>query len=158
MTNAFVTPTLLPRSAHAPRRRATCAPRMLDQNTILAIGSAVLGIGGGIALVAFTEQQGQRGEVRGNIQPCVECLGETRVTCNVCKGTGRDPLSDKDPTRNGPCTYCEGQKTIKCFNCAGSGIQPRYLDRYGNACYLQVVDFCFLYLTDSRSVSPQIVT
>lgn len=129
MKLAFVT-HILPPTARRPQRGSICAPRMLEQNTILAVGTACLGIGGGVALLAFTEQQGERGDSRGNMQLCVECQGEQRVTCNVCKGSGKDPLSDRDPTRTGPCSYCEGLKTIKCFNCAGTGIQPRFLDRY----------------------------
>lgn len=126
---AFVAHAPLARAPSRRARRTICAPRMLEQNTVLAVGAALLGIGGGIGLVAFTERQGQRTEKRENTRPCVECKGETRVTCNVCNGSGKDPLGDKDPTRNGPCSYCEGAKTIKCFNCAGTGVQPRFLDR-----------------------------
>lgn len=135
----FVVHAPLLRSPQTQRRgryATSCQPRMIEQNTVLAVGAALMGIGSGIALVAFTEQQGARTESRANTRSCVECKGETRVMCNVCKGSGKDPLGDKDPTRDGPCKYCDGAKTIRCFNCQGSGVQPRFLDRYASASML----------------------
>lgn len=130
---AFVGAPLLPRAgANTLHRRTTCAPRrphrasptMLDTNTVLAVGASLLGVGGGIGLMAFTEQQGERGKVRPQVQVCVDCLGDGIVTCNVCEGTGKNPVSGD------VCIYCDGKGTITCLNCGGTGIQPRYLDRY----------------------------
>ena len=124
---AFVTPAGL-RGAPARRARRTCArarpPAMLEQATLVAAATVLLGVGGGIGLVAWTERQGKRTETRANAQPCTECRGETTTPCNVCNASGKDPL---DPTKT--CSYCDGKALIKCFNCAGSGVQPRFLDR-----------------------------
>ncbi|CAN8061859.1 unnamed protein product [Agarophyton chilense] len=97
---------------------------MIDQNAIAIVATMITGIGGGIALVAWTENQGKRTEQRENTQPCTECKGETTTQCNVCNGSTKDPLDESKP-----CSYCEGVGNIKCFNCSGSGIQPRFLDR-----------------------------
>ncbi|PXF46861.1 Protein disulfide-isomerase LQY1, chloroplastic [Gracilariopsis chorda] len=97
---------------------------MIEQSTIAIIATMLAGMGGGIALVAWTESQGKRTELRENTQPCAECQGETTTVCNVCNGSKQDPLDDSKS-----CTYCDGKGRIKCFNCAGSGIQPRFLDR-----------------------------
>lgn len=109
-----------------PRRRA--APRMLEQNTVLALLTGAAGIGGGIALVAWTENQGKRTEEHTNTQVCVVCDGNKVITCTVCNGTGKDPLNDTEQ-----CSYCDGVGTITCYNCGGSGIQPRFLDRLSPA-------------------------
>lgn len=127
---AFVPAAPLPR---ARRAAAATSPRMaLDSATVTGVGAALLGLGGGVALLVWTESQGKRTEMRGNTQPCAECRGETIVTCTVCNGSGKDPLQKEvaEGAAQAPCTYCEGVGTLKCFNCAGSGIQPRFLDRY----------------------------
>mmetsp|Transcript_1397 Transcript_1397/g.2538 ORF Transcript_1397/g.2538 Transcript_1397/m.2538 type:complete len:162 (-) Transcript_1397:26-511(-) len=98
----------------------------IDQNTVIAIASSVLGVFGGIGLVAWTETQGKRTETRENLQPCVECRGAKMVPCNICKGTGTDPVFK---SQEEPCAYCDGKGTTSCDNCTGTGIQPRFLDR-----------------------------
>lgn len=98
--------------------------KMIEQNTLVAVATILVGTGGGIALVAWTEKQGKRTDQRQNLQPCVECKGNTTVICNVCNGSEKDPLDNSKP-----CSYCEGKGDLKCFNCAGSGVQPRFLDR-----------------------------
>lgn len=111
-------------------RRATLT--MVDYGTLSGLGVAVAGAFGGIALMAFTEQQGKRGQERVNVQLCVECRGAKVTTCNLCKGSGVDPLAIDGKVAadgEGQCNYCEGVGELKCFNCAGSGIQPRFLDR-----------------------------
>jgi len=108
----------------------------LDQNTVLAVASAILGIGGGIGLVAFTENQGERSDARGQTMQCVDCFGSGRIECNICKGTGVNPLAEKDPSRDKACTFCDGAKLITCYNCAGDGIQPRFLDRFVISLYI----------------------
>jgi len=103
---------------------------MVDYGTLSGLGVAVAGAFGGIALMAFTEQQGKRGQERTNLQPCVECKGTKVTTCNVCKGSGVDPLAETlGEDKTAKCTYCDGAGDLKCFNCAGTGIQPRFLDR-----------------------------
>lgn len=121
---AFVPSAALPSRRVSSRPLCARLPKMLDQTTVVAVATVVLGVGGGIGLVAWTEAQGRRTEARENVQPCAECRGETTTPCNVCNSSGKDPL---DQTKT--CTYCEGNGNIKCFNCAGSGIQPRFLDR-----------------------------
>lgn len=113
-----------------PARRAQVT--MVDYGTLSGLGVAIAGAFGGVALMAFTEQQGKRGQERTNVQPCVECKGSKVTTCNLCKGSGVDPLvADGKVSADGEdkCGYCEGVGELKCFNCAGSGIQPRFLDR-----------------------------
>lgn len=101
-----------------------CQVRMIEQNTLVAVGTMLCGVGGGIGLVAWTEGQGKRTEERVNVQTCVECKGVKTVVCNVCLGSGVDNLNpDK------VCGYCDGEGRITCFNCNGTGIQPRFLDR-----------------------------
>mmetsp|Transcript_18651 Transcript_18651/g.74986 ORF Transcript_18651/g.74986 Transcript_18651/m.74986 type:complete len:136 (-) Transcript_18651:1991-2398(-) len=98
----------------------------VDQSTVVAAGTALLGTMGGIGLLVFTEEQGKRNEQRPNTQRCVECSGVGIVSCNICGGDGRDPVfknSEED------CPYCEGKGESECTNCTGSGIQPRFLDR-----------------------------
>lgn len=106
------------------RSRASHAPRMVDQSVVLGVLVGLAGVGGGIALVAWTEDQGKRTSLRQNTQPCVDCRGETTNVCSVCNGSRQNPL---DPDQ--PCSYCDGTGSIKCFNCKGTGIQPRFLDR-----------------------------
>ena len=98
---------------------------MLEQNTLVAVATMFAGIGGGVGLVAWTEQQGARTITRPNTQVCTACLGEKVVVCTVCGGSGKDPLDE-----NEVCSYCDGEGTVTCFNCGGTGIQPRFLDRY----------------------------
>ena len=107
------------------RRYAVSPTKMVDSNTIVVAASAVLGTMGGVALLAFTEQQGARSDARVRTEVCVVCKGDRVIVCSVCKGTGRDVLNEELP-----CKFCDAEKYITCYNCKGSGIQPRFLDRY----------------------------
>lgn len=107
-------------------RRAPAEVKMVDSNTVIAIVTALLGVGGGIGLVAWTENQGLRTEQRVNDQPCFDCKGSKQVSCGICKGTGLDPVFK---SQNEPCSFCEGKGFVTCDNCNGTGIQPRFLDR-----------------------------
>lgn len=62
----------------------------LDMNTVLAVGAGLFGLGGGVGLIALTEQAGKRNEDISNAQPCVVCKGEQVVMCTICQGTGED--------------------------------------------------------------------
>jgi hypothetical protein len=141
----------LPRAA--PARRAETPTAAIDSTTLLAVAVSVLGVGGGVGLLMFYERQGVATGERVNTQPCTECRGETLVTCTVCGGDGKNPLSrrpadgEAETEGNAParavasadslpgrapsdaCSYCGGEGKVRCFNCAGSGIQPRFLDR-----------------------------
>mmetsp|Transcript_41144 Transcript_41144/g.90328 ORF Transcript_41144/g.90328 Transcript_41144/m.90328 type:complete len:194 (+) Transcript_41144:107-688(+) len=86
---------------HMPALR-TAAPLMadpwaassgIDMNTVAGVAAGLLGVGGGVALIAFTENAGKANEQRANAQPCVECKGEKVVTCTICDGSGVDPLA-----------------------------------------------------------------
>lgn len=66
----------------------------LDMSTLVGVGAALFGVGGGIGLIAFTEGRGKRNEELESQQPCVECKGGQVVTCKICKGSGTDPLAD----------------------------------------------------------------
>lgn len=146
MTTGFATPTaaLQLTSSFTPAAPATSAlrrartpnvaaqrgrrvqPHMaIDQNTILGVLAGAAGLGGGIALVAWTETQGERTDERANTQLCFECKGAKVITCEVCEGSGQNPLD-----ASLPCSNCDGAGTITCPNCGGTGIQPRFLDRF----------------------------
>lgn len=112
-------------TASPPCPRRTRTLQMVDQNVLIGVLVGTVGIGGGVALVAWTENQGKRTAIRENNQPCFECKGETTTTCSVCNGSTKNPL---DPEQ--PCSYCDGAGSIKCLNCKGTGIQPRFLDRF----------------------------
>jgi len=64
-----------------------------DMGTIAGLGVALLGVGGGIGMIAFTESAGKRNDEKASSQPCVECRSEKVVTCPICKGSGTDPLA-----------------------------------------------------------------
>lgn len=122
----------------AKRRQST----MIEQNTIMIVTTMLAGIGGGIGLVAWTENQGKQTGERKNTQSCTECRGETTITCNVCNGSKTSPMDAEKV-----CSYCDGRGRITCFNCSGSGIQPRFLDR----CVLFFSSsIAFMYQTDSN--------
>ena len=87
----------------APARAALCMvdpwaeQSGIDVNSIIGAAVGLLGVGGGGGLIAFTENAGGRNEEADNSQPCVTpgCVANGGVvTCNVCKGTGVDPLSE----------------------------------------------------------------
>jgi len=65
----------------------------VDMSTVVGLGAAFVGIGGGIGLIAFTENAGKRNDAQENAQPCVECKSAKVVSCTICKGTGSDPLA-----------------------------------------------------------------
>lgn len=79
-----------PAAASAAR---TVTPRMVDMDTVVGVGIALAGVGGGVGLIAFTENAGKRNEDAANAQPCVECQGVKVVDCPVCKGEGRDAFA-----------------------------------------------------------------
>jgi len=89
-------PTPLPSRSVLRTGAMSCAradtPQMLDLdgNTLLAIGAGVFGLGGGVGLIALTEQAGKRNEATDNAQPCVVCKGKQVVMCTICQGTGED--------------------------------------------------------------------
>jgi len=75
----------------SPMVARTSAPLMdVDMGTIVGVGAALLGVGGGIGLIALTENAGKRNDALESAQPCVVCKGEQVVTCTICKGTGVD--------------------------------------------------------------------
>lgn len=79
------------RAVSLPVQRAT-AVRMVDTETLISVGVLLASAGGGVALIAFTENAGKRDA--DNAQVCVECKGEKVVPCSLCKGTGTDPFAD----------------------------------------------------------------
>jgi len=71
----------------------TLRPQMIDNSFLVGGGVLLLGLGGGVGLIALTEQAGKRNEAKVNAQPCVVCKGEQIVTCTICQGTGEDPYA-----------------------------------------------------------------
>merc|ERR1719231_1110496 len=87
--SGFVVPT--PQAIHGGGRATM--PRMVDMDTIVGVGIALAGVGGGVGLIAFTENAGKRNEEAANAQPCVVCSGRQVVDCPICKGEGSDPFA-----------------------------------------------------------------
>lgn len=59
---------------------------MIDQDVLMAGGVALVGVIAGAALVAFTEQQGERSSSRGTISDNVGCaltLASGRKACQT---------------------------------------------------------------------------
>ncbi len=50
----------------SPSSTTTTTLKMIDQNVIMGAGIALAGVGAGIGLVAFTENQGERAKERGS--------------------------------------------------------------------------------------------
>lgn len=107
----------------------------IDSNTITVVVAVVAGVSAGVGLLAWTEKQGERTAQRANQQPCVECRGAGKITCQVCKGLGKRLAvvggggGGGGGSKEELCSFCDGNKTTRCVNCNGSGIQPRFLDR-----------------------------
>lgn len=86
--------------ARAARPQSTAAavsraqtPKMLDTDLLIGVGTLAVSIGGGVGLIAFTENAGKRNEAMANSQVCVDCNGNKVVTCTICQGTGSDPFA-----------------------------------------------------------------
>jgi hypothetical protein len=80
---------------HAPARPAATVARAtppamfeIDSNVLIGVGTLLASVGGGIGLIAFTENAGKANEERDNEQPCFECKGVKVVTCTICGGSG----------------------------------------------------------------------
>jgi len=85
---------------HAPARPAAAVARAtppamfeIDSNVLIGVGTLLASVGGGIGLIAFTENAGKANEERDNEQPCFECKGVKVVTCTICGGSGEDSLA-----------------------------------------------------------------
>ena len=90
---ALQLPSRVAHSAVVAPRAAAPAMIDFDMSTVLGLGAAFIGIGGGIGLIALTENAGKRNDAQENAQPCVECRGVKVTTCTICKGDGSDPLA-----------------------------------------------------------------
>jgi len=73
--------------------RAHAPPRMIDTDILIGGATLLVGLGGGVGLIALTENAGKRNEAAANAQPCVVCKGEQVTTCTICQGTGVDPYA-----------------------------------------------------------------
>lgn len=74
-------------------RRHEAARMDIDLSTVVGVGAALVGVGGGIGLIAFTEGAGKRNEETENIQACFECKAAKVVTCTICRGAGEDQFA-----------------------------------------------------------------
>ena len=140
---------ITPRSqSHSSRRGAV---QMIDSEMIVGVGVLAVSIGGGVGLIAFTENAGKRDA--DNAQLCVECKGEKVLPCTLCKGSGVDPFAslvagvkemvdgDEGPKGNRILVddWDEGQKEVEmyaeilgqypvkatesvCMTCTGKGV------------------------------------
>lgn len=69
--------------------------RMDDtMNTVIGGAALLVGVGGGVGLIAFAENAGKQNEERQNVQPCVVCTGKMVVDCTICSGSGVDQFAD----------------------------------------------------------------
>ena len=84
-----------PLAAAPAGHRVAASPAMIefDMSTVLGLGAAFVGIGGGIGLIAVTENAGKRNDELANDQPCVVCKAVKVVPCTVCQGTGQDQFA-----------------------------------------------------------------
>ena len=127
--DAFQLPQPAFRSQRQSSRYASPAMIEFDTSTIVGLGAAFVGIGGGVGLIAFTENAGKRNEAKSNAQPCVECKGEKVLPCTLCKGSGVDPFAslvagvkemvdgDEGPKGNRILVddWDEGQKEVEMY-------------------------------------------
>ena len=90
--SAGLVPHQPPSRAAVSHNRATA--QMIDMEVVIGVGVTLLGVGGGVGLIAFTENAGKRNEEVANNQVCVDCTGEKVIVCSLCKGTGTDPFAD----------------------------------------------------------------
>ena len=81
-------PQLPPTRPAAVARAAPPAMLDFDANTLIAGLALFGGLGGGIALISFTDNAGKRNEAVENAQPCVVCNTEKVVPCTICQGSG----------------------------------------------------------------------
>ena len=69
--------------------------RMDDtMNTVIGGAALLVGVGGGVGLIAFAENAGKQNEERQSVQPCVVCTGKMVVDCTICSGSGVDQFAD----------------------------------------------------------------
>jgi len=66
---------------------------MIDTDVLIGAATLIVSVGGGIGLIAFTENAGKANEARENAQPCVECKAVKVVPCTICSGSGEDALA-----------------------------------------------------------------
>jgi len=109
------------------RRRGRCVTMEAEPNVVGGVLVALFGTAVGVGALVWAEKQGERGAERENLQPCVECNGAGKIVCEICRGSGLDPVFGE--TEGEECKFCEGVKMTTCLNCNGGGIQPRFLDR-----------------------------
>lgn len=88
---APLTPAVRPT---AVARAAPPAMFDIDMNVIIGAGTLIASIGGGIAVIQFTEGAGKANEERNNQQPCVVCKTAKVNKCTICQGSGQDSLAD----------------------------------------------------------------
>ena len=82
----LATTPLRPAAATAVARAAP--PAMIDTDVLIGAATLIVSVGGGIGLIAFTENAGKANEARENAQPCVECKAVKVVPCTICSGSG----------------------------------------------------------------------
>merc|ERR1719454_1078511 len=82
-----------PATAALAVRRSGGASMEIDSSILIGGATLFVGLGGGIGLIALTENAGKRNDALENAQPCVVCKSKKVVTCTICQGTGTDPLA-----------------------------------------------------------------
>lgn len=146
---AIVAPT----AVVAPSRSRVSDVRMdIDMSVVAGAGALIVGLGGGIGLIALTENAGKRNDEETNQQPCVVCGSKQVTDCTVCSGSGVDQyaslvagvraeIGEERPslTKVTVSDWDEGERTVEmykeilerypvkatenqCFSCDGRGV------------------------------------
>jgi hypothetical protein len=105
-------------------KRAASPSMDIDMGVVAGAGALLVGLGGGIGLIALTENAGKRNEQASNIQPCVVCKGAQVVECTVCRGTGSDPLAQyvAGGTHTHPPTHASARSSLAALATAAAAL------------------------------------
>eukprot|EP00966_Prymnesium_polylepis_P242434 5606365-Prymnesium_polylepis.1 len=101
----------------------------IDTNTLIAVGTLVASTGGGVALIAFTENAGVHRQHRST---AVQCLVLRHMRCGPqiigllphAARRRRTGKRNEESANAQVCVECTGAKVVTCTICQGSGSDP----------------------------------
>ena len=103
----------------------------IDFSYVIGIGALVVGLGGGVALIAFTENAGKKNEERSNQQPCVECKSAQVVQCTICRGSGEDALAQYVAGVREMAGETDGDSSVSTVTVDDWESGPKSVEMYG---------------------------